>query len=134
MVRKIPYISRSMKEGSMSVALRERPIAAEPIVVNAKITSKGQTTVPQPVRRALGVGGGDRIAYRIDGHDVTLQRAEDGSPDPVIGKFLAFLAKDMEANPERLKHLTPELARRLNELVGDIDIDIDEPIEGDVGL
>lgn len=29
----------------------------------AKITSKGQVTIPQDVRRALGVGEGDRIEF-----------------------------------------------------------------------
>lgn len=36
----------------------------------AKITAKGQTTIPQNIRAALGVGPGDLIAWEI---------AEDGS-------------------------------------------------------
>lgn len=37
--------------------------------LTAKITSKGQITVPHQVRRALGVGVGDRLAFekRADG-------------------------------------------------------------------
>jgi antitoxin PrlF len=31
----------------------------------ATITSKGQLTVPKEVRTALGVGPGDRLAFRI---------------------------------------------------------------------
>lgn len=36
----------------------------------AKITSKGQTTIPQDIRAALHVGAGDMIAWEM---------AEDGS-------------------------------------------------------
>ena len=33
----------------------------------AKITSKGQITVPREVRRALGVNAGDRLLFESDG-------------------------------------------------------------------
>ena len=32
---------------------------------SASITSKGQITLPKAVREALGVGTGDRVAFRI---------------------------------------------------------------------
>jgi AbrB family looped-hinge helix DNA binding protein len=34
---------------------------------HAKITSKGQITVPREVRRALGVRTGDRLVFESDG-------------------------------------------------------------------
>ena len=34
-------------------------------MVESAITSKGQTTLPKPVRTALGVGEGDRVRYVI---------------------------------------------------------------------
>ena len=34
-------------------------------MVESTITSKGQTTLPKPVRMALGVGEGDRVRYVI---------------------------------------------------------------------
>ena len=34
---------------------------------SAKLTSKGQITIPKEVRRALGVHTGDRLAFRV--HD-----------------------------------------------------------------
>ena len=38
-------------------------------MITSKLTSKAQTTIPQVVRTALGVGPGDEIAYAIaDGH------------------------------------------------------------------
>jgi len=33
------------------------------MTMTAKITSKGQITVPQRVRRSLGVGAGDRLVF-----------------------------------------------------------------------
>lgn len=42
--------------------------------VVAKITSKGQTTIPQDVRTALKVGPGDLIAWDIDANGVATVR------------------------------------------------------------
>jgi antitoxin PrlF len=36
----------------------------------ARITSKGQITVPREVRRVLGVRAGDRLLFESDGKDV----------------------------------------------------------------
>ena len=34
-------------------------------MIQSAITSKGQTTLPKPVREALGVQSGDRVRYAI---------------------------------------------------------------------
>lgn len=34
-------------------------------MIQSAITSKGQTTLPKPVREALGVKSGDRVRYAI---------------------------------------------------------------------
>lgn len=99
------------------------------------ITTKGQTTVPKAVRQALGVGSGDRIAFRIDEHGaVSVHRAEAERDDPAIDRFLAFLAEDIERRPEALTALSPELVRRIEDLTKGIAVDLDAPIEGDVDL
>ena len=41
-------------------------------MVESTITSKGQTTLPKPVRDALGVGPGDRVRYIILGDEVRI--------------------------------------------------------------
>ena len=97
------------------------------------VSSKGQTTVPKPVRQALGVNEGDQIAFRVDENGVTLRRANEDR-DPAIGAFLSFLAKDMEAHPEKLRSLTPELAKHISVLTEGVEFDPDAPIDGDVGL
>ena len=39
----------------------------------AKITSKGQITVPREVRQALGVKPGDKIVFEQNGKDVSVR-------------------------------------------------------------
>jgi antitoxin PrlF len=98
------------------------------------ITAKGQTTVPKPVRQALGVREGDQITFRIDEKGVTVRRADEDREDPAIASFLAFLANDIEKNPGNLKSLSPDLAKRIASLVKGVEVDLDAPIEGDVSL
>lgn len=40
------------------------------------VTERGQTTLPKPVRDALGVSPGDRLAYHIDGATVRVVKAQ----------------------------------------------------------
>ncbi|MFZ0288443.1 MAG: AbrB/MazE/SpoVT family DNA-binding domain-containing protein [Candidatus Sulfotelmatobacter sp.] len=39
----------------------------------ARITSKGQITVPREVRRILGVRAGDRLLFESDGKDIRVR-------------------------------------------------------------
>ena len=40
---------------------------------NAKITSKGQITIPLKVRQALGVKEGDRLNFEQNGHEMVVR-------------------------------------------------------------
>ena len=42
---------------------------------SSKLTSKFQTTVPLPVRKALHLKAGDMVGFEIEGNDVRLRRA-----------------------------------------------------------
>ena len=71
---------------------------AEILEIPATITDRGQTTVPAAIRKMLALGKRDQVVFRglADGTVVIAKkqtRADEG--DPVIGKFLAFLARDM---------------------------------------
>jgi antitoxin PrlF len=46
----------------------------------AKITSKGQITVPKEVRRALGVGAGDRLVFEERGGEMCVMSIRSESP------------------------------------------------------
>lgn len=98
------------------------------------ITAKGQTTVPKSVRQALGVDYGGKIAFYVDEHGVSVRRADTEDADPVIGGFLEFLARDMEAHPELIVGFPPALANRIAELTKGMKVDLDAEIDGEVDL
>ena len=45
-------------------------------MITSRLTAKAQTTIPQPIRSALGVGPGDEIGYVIENGRVLLTRVE----------------------------------------------------------
>jgi len=42
--------------------------------VAAKVTSKGQITIPKQVREALGIAEGDQVVFRVEEHRAVLAR------------------------------------------------------------
>ncbi|MGB5148419.1 MAG: type II toxin-antitoxin system PrlF family antitoxin [Porticoccaceae bacterium] len=55
-----------------------------PPMISSKLTSKAQTTIPQPVRAALHLEPGDELVYEItDGYVIlTKARASGRTDDP----------------------------------------------------
>jgi antitoxin PrlF len=51
-------------------------------MIQSRITSKSQTTIPAPVRKALGLKAGDVVVYRIEEGRVVMTRAEGATDDP----------------------------------------------------
>ena len=45
-------------------------------MITSKLTSKAQTTIPQPIRTALGLQPGDELLYEIVDGRVLLARAQ----------------------------------------------------------
>ena len=45
--------------------------------IAAKMSSKGQITVPKAVRDALGIGEGDNVVFRVEGNRAVLARTAD---------------------------------------------------------
>jgi antitoxin PrlF len=45
--------------------------------VSARLTSKGQVTIPRSVREALGLGEGDHVVFRVEGHRAVMARTPD---------------------------------------------------------
>lgn len=43
----------------------------------AKMTSKGQVTVPKVVRDALGIEAGDEVVFRVEGNRAVVARTPD---------------------------------------------------------
>jgi antitoxin PrlF len=93
------------------------------------LTDRYQTTVPDPVRKVLGLHKRDRIAYTIESDGrVTISRAEDANNDPLLGQFLNFLATDIQHNPQQIRSINSDLVDRIQSLVVNVDLDLDAPL------
>ena len=101
----------------------------EILQVESTLTDRYQTTVPDIVRKTLGLNKRDKIAYVINADGtVTITRSEASEEDPVLAKFLDFLSHDMDRNPHHIQPITTETLARVHSLVGDIEIDLDAPL------
>jgi len=99
----------------------------------ATITSKGQITLPKPIRPALGVDVGGKVAFDFTGDSVIVTRVTDEPhEDPAIGSFLALLEKDIESG-RHITTLPDDLARSMFARLAR-PVDLNEDIEGDVAL
>ncbi len=64
-------------------------------MITSKLTSKSQTTIPQPIRAALKLKPGDEIIYRIEDGRVSLTKAD---ADSLENPFKTFEEWDSEAD------------------------------------
>lgn len=99
----------------------------------ATITSKGQITLPKPIRQALGVDAGGKVDFELreDGQ-VVVSRSDVEHDDPAIGAFLDLLARDIQAG-RHVRDLPQDLTRAMCEQAGRR-ANLDEDIDGDVAL
>lgn len=79
-------------------------------MITSKLTSKAQTTIPQPVRAALHLKEGDEIAYEIKENLVVLTKASDGPVD----NFVTFDEWGSEADQKA--YATPHAQKALSDL------------------
>jgi antitoxin PrlF len=93
------------------------------------LTDRYQTTVPDPIRKVLGLNKRDRIAYTIESDGrVTISRAKEPESDPILEQFLNFIARDIEQNPQHIKAISADLVERIRDLVDGVDLDLDAPL------
>jgi antitoxin PrlF len=63
-------------------------------MIVSKLTSKAQTTIPQPVRAALNLQPGDEIAYEIvDGRVIVTKAHHRGKTDDPFRTFEEWSSK-----------------------------------------
>lgn len=98
----------------------------------ATITSKGQLTLPKPIRQALGVGVGEKVEFALRDGEVVVSRAPADHKDPAIANFLALLEGDIRAG-RNVRDLPEELAESMRMAIRR-EVDLEEDIEGDVAL
>ncbi|QET00887.1 MULTISPECIES: type II toxin-antitoxin system PrlF family antitoxin [Cupriavidus] len=103
------------------------------IEVESTLTDRYQTTVPETVRRALGLGKRDKIHYSIRASgEVVLTRAEASEgEDPVLEQFLSFLERDIASHPQRVRPVDAAFVARLQSLAGGVKVDLDAPLSED---
>lgn len=106
---------------------------AATLEAESTLTDRYQTTVPETVRRALKLGKRDKIHYSIrpDGEVVLTRAAAIDENDPVLGKFLGFLARDMASHPERLQAVDSGLVQRIQSLIDGVEVDLDASLSED---
>lgn len=91
---KLPDIvgHRNLDSGKDNPYFLSDPEKALAMIVS-KLTTKAQTTIPQPVRTALGVREGDELAYAIEDGRVILTKAQARTVrrnDPLEDPFATF--------------------------------------------
>ena len=95
----------------------------------SSLTDRYQTTVPDIVRKTLGLEKRDKISYTINGDGtVTIARREAFKEDPILEKFLDFIAQDMDRSPQNIQPINKYTFDRVQSLVEDIEIDLDAPL------
>lgn len=99
----------------------------------ATVTSKGQITLPKPIRQVLGVTIGGKVAFDLRHGEVVVTRAEEAEhDDPAIEAFLGVLERDIRAG-KHIQTLPEELAKAMLANPGHA-VNLDEAIEGEVAL
>jgi antitoxin PrlF len=102
------------------------------IEIEATITERGQTTVPAAIRKMLGIQKGAIVFKGMpDGTVIIEPKPAEDEEDPVIAKFLAFLARDIEQNPQNLVPFDQALMDEVDELVAGVEVDMDARLEDD---
>jgi antitoxin PrlF len=86
----------------------------------------------------LALGKRDQVVFRglADGTVVIAKkqrREAEADPDPVIGTFLEFLARDMAHEPARIRSVPKSLVARGKVLVKGVKVDLDAALPDDEG-
>ena len=97
------------------------------------LTDRYQTTIPEVVRKALKLQKRDKVTFTVNSSGfVSLAKSEpEARRDPVIASFLEFLSSDIEKHPEKVVPLTTDLLGNMEDIVGDIDVDLDSSLDSE---
>lgn len=113
----------STQEAAMSAILE----------VQSTLTDRYQTTVPAGVRKALKLGKGAKVRYALmdDGTVILSAAPLKEKDDPVLGRFLEFVAKDIESHPEKIQAFSVARLKKLRTLIHGVKFDLDQPLPPD---
>ena len=112
---------------------QERPeISAE-----STLTDRYQTTIPELVRKALGLSKGDKLRFLLDeSGGVRVAKQQPDVPDhsdPAVAAFLQFLESDIATNPQNLVEIDQSLFDLMRVISSRVptDLDLDAPLDDD---
>jgi antitoxin PrlF len=75
-------------------------------MIQSRITSKAQMTIPRAVREALGVGPGDRVVWEVEEGRAMVRRLALVDPrDPFVNNFSTFTEWADELDEEAFRDL-----------------------------
>lgn len=103
------------------------------LTAEATVTSRGQATIPAPIRKALEIDKAGKIVFHLrkDG-TVTITKAPVEPPaDPAIDSFLALLEDDIKHVPAQVQPVTASQMNSALTLVEGVDVDLDAPLDPD---
>jgi antitoxin PrlF len=106
-------------------------VAKTPVLQSeSTLTDRYQTTIPDTVRKVLGLNKRDKIAYTIqpNGQVILSRVSESEEADPVLESFLHFLAQDIHEKPQRLQTISADWVNKIQSLVADVEIDLNAPL------
>ena len=104
------------------------------VLDESTVTAKGQTTVPAGVRRALGIGYGDRVRWLLRGGEVVIERVRDAEhADAALDGLLGLIERDVVAG-RNVGGLPADLLTALRAAAREVEVDLDEPLACEVAL
>lgn len=104
-------------------------MATDLIQAESTLTDRYQTTIPDSVRKALGLSKRDKIHYSIQPNgQVIMSKANQPEDDPVLGQFLDFIVEDIRNNPQHIQAISSAQVNRVQSLVADVEFDLDAPL------
>lgn len=97
------------------------------------LTARYQTTVPEPVRRALRLRKSDKLHYtlRETGEIVISRVTPEQESDPALEAFLSFLAQDIQQHPEQLQPASKTQRQAIRKLTRGVKFDLNETLPSD---
>jgi antitoxin PrlF len=99
------------------------------IQAESTLTDRYQTTIPDSVRKALGLNKRDKIHYAIGPNgQVIISKANQPEDDPVLGQFLDFIVEDIKKNPTHIQTISSALFYRVQSLITNVEFDLDAPL------
>lgn len=101
-----------------------------PLTASSTLTSRFQTTVPELVRKTLGLGKQDKLEYVISEKGVvTLKKSEaSDNTDPFLRPFLNLLERDIQENPQNIRVVSVQELAKTEQLLAGVEVNLDEPL------